>query len=297
MRTLHRRRHEVRRGQLARDVDDEEQRAPAVLDGLRDADEVKPVDRAAVLDERLRLEVAQHVEQRDEDRDLEDDRQARGGRVDLVLAVELHQLLVLPLLVVLPLLLERLHLGRVRLQVLHRVDLLDGDRHEEDAHEHGEDDDRPRPGEPDRLVQPDQDPLEEVLERAQRVGEREDLERSRGCSVSWRRRPKRASSARSTPPWLHGLQRRIRQPAKTAALEEAVDPEGVDRVLRAARVVLARAGRASGGRTYAARPGRGAIPMIPHAAAFPSTSVTCSTSHWWPRVSAGSATPERAART
>ena len=45
---LHRRRHEVRRGQLARDVDDEEQRPPAVLDGLGDVDEVEPVDGAAV---------------------------------------------------------------------------------------------------------------------------------------------------------------------------------------------------------------------------------------------------------
>ena len=76
-----------------------------------------------VLREDLVLEVAQHEEERDEDRDLEDDRQARRGRVDLVLPVELHQLFVLPLPVVLPALLDLLHLRRVRLEVLHRVDL------------------------------------------------------------------------------------------------------------------------------------------------------------------------------
>ena len=156
LRALHRRRHEVRRGQLARDVDDEEQRAPAVLDRLGDVDEVEPVDRAAVdAAARRSSKCAQHVEERDEDRDLEDDRQARGGRVDLVLPVELHQLFVLALLVVLPLLLQRLHLRRVRLQVLHRVDLLDRDRDEQDPHDHGEGDDRPGPREADRLVQPD----------------------------------------------------------------------------------------------------------------------------------------------
>ena len=48
------------------------------------------------------FEALEHVEERDEDRDLEHDRQARRRRVDLVLAVELHQLLVLPLIVVLP---------------------------------------------------------------------------------------------------------------------------------------------------------------------------------------------------
>ena len=52
-----------------------------------------------------------------------------------------------------------------------------------------------------------------------------------------------ASSAWSTPPWLHGLQRRSRQPARIAPLHQPVLAERVERVLRAGRVVLARAGR------------------------------------------------------
>ena len=187
LRPLHRRRHEVRRRELARHVDDEEQRAPAVLHRLGDVDEVEPVDRAAVDRQHVVVELAQDVEERDEDRDLEHDRQARGGRVDLVLLVELHQLLVLALLVVLLLLLERLHLGRVRLQVLHRVDLLHGDRHEHDAHEHGQRHDRPRPREADRLVQPDR-------------GRSGGSSRAGAADSRWRRSGRSRRALRLVPP-------------------------------------------------------------------------------------------------
>ena len=84
--------------------------------------------------------------------------------------------------------------------------------------------------------------------------------------------------------------------SEQAALEEAVDPERVERVLRARRVVLARAGRRQQPKGVAPELNE-SDPDVLHAAALPSTSVTCSTSHWWPRVSAGSATPERAAST
>ena len=76
------------------------------------------------------VEALERVVERDEDRQLQEHRQARGSRVDLVLPVELHQLLVLLLLVVLVLLLDLLHLRRVAPAGLHRVDLLDRQRHE-----------------------------------------------------------------------------------------------------------------------------------------------------------------------
>ena len=113
----------------------------------------------------LALEPAQDVEERDEDRDLEEERQARGGRVDLVLLVEAHDLFLLALLVGLVLLLERLELRREHLEPLHRVDLLDGERHHHHPHHQREDDDRERPRETARRVQPLEDVREDVLER------------------------------------------------------------------------------------------------------------------------------------
>ena len=53
-------------------------------------------------------------------------------------------------------------------------------------------DDRPGPGQPDGVVQVRQRPGEQVLERGEDAGE---------------------DHAKSTPPWLHGLQRRIRHAA------------------------------------------------------------------------------------
>ena len=47
------------------------------------------------------------------------------------------------------------------------------------------------------------------------------------------------SETKSTPPWLHGLQRSSRQPASTRAANEPCVSQRVERVLRAARVVLA----------------------------------------------------------
>src|SRR6185503_1505935 len=212
LRLLHRDRHVVRRGQLARDVDGEQQRAPALDRRLRDVDEPEEVEARAVvlrLVPDLFLEVLEDVEERDEDRDLEDDRQARRRRVDLVLAVELHQLLVLPRAVVLPALLDLLHLRRVRLEVLHRVDLPHHHGHEHDPDEDDEGHDRPRPGEPGRAVEPLEERGEEVLERLQGIGQADDHARL-PCSRS---RKSERSATWSTPPWLHGLQRSSRQPA------------------------------------------------------------------------------------
>jgi hypothetical protein len=68
---------------------------------------------------------------------------------------------------VLVLLLDPLHLGRVRLQVLHRVDLPDGQRDEQHADDHDERDDRPRPGQPDGVVQVREHPREQIFERGE----------------------------------------------------------------------------------------------------------------------------------
>ena len=113
-------------------------------------------------------ELAQDEIERNEDRELRQHRQARRGRVDLVLLVELHQLFLLPLLVGLVLPLELLHLRRVALQVLHRVDLLDHQRHEQEPDHQRQRDDRPGPREPDRAVQPVEDAAEKIFERGER---------------------------------------------------------------------------------------------------------------------------------
>ena len=75
------------------------------------------------------------------DGDSDDERQAAGERVDLVLLVELEQLLVLLLLVVLVLLLDLLDLRLHALHRDHRARLLRGEREEDEHHRAGEQDD------------------------------------------------------------------------------------------------------------------------------------------------------------
>jgi hypothetical protein len=120
-----------------------------------------------VLRLRLRTDVlaqvlAQHVEERDEDRQLRDKREAGAEWIDLVLLVELHHLLLLALLVVLVLGLDRLQLRLHPLHLLHRVELLDGQRHEDRAHDDREQDDREAPGDPHVVVEELEDRLEDI---------------------------------------------------------------------------------------------------------------------------------------
>src|SRR5262245_26176665 len=204
-------RHVVGRGQLARDVDDEQERSPRVFRRLRDVDEAQEVEAVAEVLRSARdllLEVAEREEQGDEDRELEQDRQAGGGRVDLVLPVELHQLLVLPLLVVLPALLDLLHLRRVHLEVLHGVDLPHHHGHEEDPHHDDERDDRPGPRQADRVVEPLEDSGEDVLEGRENACDDHVSSPRRRLKTVW-------SRTWSTPPCDHGLQRSSRQQART----------------------------------------------------------------------------------
>ena len=79
----------------------------------------------------------QHVEQRQEDRQLRHHREARGERVHLVLPVEAHHLLVEALLVVLVLLLELLDLRLQPGHRLHRLELLERQRQQREPHERG----------------------------------------------------------------------------------------------------------------------------------------------------------------
>ena len=76
---------------------------------------------------------AQHVVQRQEHRQLRDHREAGRERVDLVLLVELHRLLLQALRVLLVLRLHRLHLRRELLQPDHRLRRLVGDRQQDRA--------------------------------------------------------------------------------------------------------------------------------------------------------------------
>src|SRR5207237_2523745 len=94
--------------------------------------------------------------------------------------------------------------------------------------------------------------------------------------------PRQGVAAQNPPRRLH------------RAAHEAVLTQGVRSVLRARRVVLAgrRAGDAG---PVEERPVDEAQPT--HAAAFPNTSSTRSTSHSWPRDSAASGRPGRTTST
>ena len=82
-------------------------------------------------------------EHRDTDgQDRDEQREAAGQRVDLVLLVELQQLLVLLRLVVLVLLLDLLDLGLHPLHLDHRPRLLRGQRELHQHDDQGEQDDR-----------------------------------------------------------------------------------------------------------------------------------------------------------
>ena len=108
----------------------------------------------------------EHLVQREEHRDLEQHRQAARDRVDLLLLVERHDLLLLLGLVVLVLLLERLHLRLNRLHRRHAGKALLGDREHGPAHDDRQADD----GDAeiaDRVVDRAQQPQERLFEPAE----------------------------------------------------------------------------------------------------------------------------------
>jgi hypothetical protein len=105
---------------------------------------------------RIYGEHPQHVVKTDEDRDLQQHRQATTERVDPVLLLELLHLLCLPLPVVGVLLLDLLHFRREVLHLLHRPDLVH-ERLEHDAADgEGQEDDAKNPR--DRVCFPEYEP-------------------------------------------------------------------------------------------------------------------------------------------
>src|SRR5262245_27650272 len=90
---------------------------------------------------------------------------------------------------------------------LHRVNLAHGQRHKANADEDRQRDDRPGPRQAERAVEPIEHVAKQVLDRRERAEEQEEHH----AKSFW-------SLAKSTPPWLHGLQRSRRQPARIEPL-------------------------------------------------------------------------------
>ena len=173
------------------------------------------------LDLLLELVALEQVEERDEDRDLQQQRQAGGERVDVVLLVHPHHLALQALAVVLVLSwislicgesadsarIERICLtesGRIRARVM-KV----------------RSDDRRAVDEAD-VVQEVQHRVGDVDQRLQDVGDEDSDELDHRPGTVRRRRMRRCGVRRgracgrqtsSMPPSLNGLQRRTRQPA------------------------------------------------------------------------------------
>ena len=113
--------------------------------------------------------VAEHREEREEDRQLGDEGDAGGQGIDFVLLVEAHHLLLHALAVVFEL---RLDLFDLRLQRLHRAHALDLPVGERDQDRPGEDrqgDDRHPPAQPGAVVEELEDRVDDVDQRLQDV--------------------------------------------------------------------------------------------------------------------------------
>ena len=133
---------------------------------------------------------AQHVEQRDEHGQLQNQRQAGRQRVDFVLLVELHQLLLLALFVVLVALFDLLHLGRQPLHLLHRLQLAVGQRNQHRPDQHRQEHDRQPPAAPHQVVVDEHhDPFEEADQGREGVLDyvREDHAPASPWAWAWRR--------------------------------------------------------------------------------------------------------------
>ncbi len=105
---------------------------------------IEEIDQLSAADVLLQVG-PQHVEQRHEDRELQQQRQAGRQRVDFVLLIELHQLLLLALFVFLVLFFERVYLRREPLHLLHRLQLAIGQRDQDGPDQDRQADDRQAP--------------------------------------------------------------------------------------------------------------------------------------------------------
>src|SRR5437764_1412312 len=115
------------------------------------------------------------------------------------------------LTVVLVLGLQGLDLGREALQGLHGLELLERQRNQGGADDDGQRDDREAPREAGRVVEEHEHVIEDVDQRLDGVGDREEVHR-----LGSRRRNRRWASTGSKPPWLNGLQRSTRHAASTS---------------------------------------------------------------------------------
>ena len=170
------------------------------------------------------LVAAQQVEERHEDRQLEEQRHAGGERVDLVLLVERHHLPLLALAVVLVLLLDLLDLRLVRLQRAHRADLLQRQRQDRQPGDDRQQDDRDPPADPDVVVEEGEDRVGDVDQRLEDALDAGDGEHQAVASV-----------VRGSP----GSKQRARLDGVVAAVAERVAareaPGGQDRAADDAR--------------------------------------------------------------
>ena len=79
-----------------------------------------------------------HLVEREEHRNLDDDRKTTGDRIDLLALVELHQLFLERLLVFLVALLQHLHFRLHGLHLRHRLIAAAGEREEHQLHDHSD---------------------------------------------------------------------------------------------------------------------------------------------------------------
>ena len=105
----------------------------------------------------------QHLVQREEHRNLDEDRQTACQRIDLLVLVERHQLLLLAHLIVFIALANPLHVGLKLLHLRHRLVGLVGEREERQL-----DDDRDRQ---DREAEVAKQPVEPLDQPEQRLGD------------------------------------------------------------------------------------------------------------------------------
>ena len=123
--------------------------------------------------------VPEHVEERDEDRQLRQQRHAGGEGVDFVLFVERHHLLLHALFVVFVLRLDLLDLRLQRLHRAHPFQLFVGERDQQGAGDDRQGDDRHPPAEADVVVEELEDRVGDVDQRLQDVGDGDH-----GCSLA-----------------------------------------------------------------------------------------------------------------
>ena len=193
--------------------------------------------------------VPEDVEEGDEDRELGDQRDAGGERVDFVLFVEAHHFLLHALFVVLVFRLDLLDLRLQRLQRPHPFQLFVGERDQHRPHRHGQGDDRHPPAEADVVVEELEDAVGDVDQRLQDVCVGQDQDARLPVVVG---RMDVAEAAQGKPvrhrieaAVAEGVAAQQAPGAENQAAEDAEALDRLDRVGRAGRLVAAaaRAGR------------------------------------------------------